>query len=67
MDDLTIEMNLLDDSVMDQVAGGWVQYFTTFGAAATMFKASYETANFFGAQTLGTWLGGEIYDYYNMP
>ena len=65
MDDLTIEMNMLDDETMDQVAGGWVQSFTTFGALATTYKVAYETANFFGAGTFGTWLGGEVYDIYN--
>lgn len=65
MDDYNTELLILDDEALDQVAGGWIQALGIIAAVGGTYKQSYETANFYGANALGTWLGGEIYDLFN--
>lgn len=63
MDDYNCEMRLLGEQEMDEVAGGFIQLLGIIASASLTYKQSYETANFYGANDLGTWLGGEVYDF----
>jgi hypothetical protein len=58
-------MRELNVNEIEQVNGGLafaLGYGGAFLAAAgTTFRASYETATFFGAGKLGSWIGREVY------
>lgn len=65
MDDDNTDLLTLEDDMLDHVAGGWVQALGLIATIGVTYKQSYETANFYGANTLGNWLGSEVYDLFN--
>jgi len=62
MDDLNIEMIELSDAQMSEVSGG---FWLAAGAVLTTFKTAYETATWYGADDLGSYLGAQAFDYLN--
>lgn len=58
------EMQELNANEVEQVGGGvaWVPALYIVGAAAVTYKTAYETATFFGAGEVGSWVGGKLYD-----
>ncbi|MCL1142742.1 class IIb bacteriocin, lactobin A/cerein 7B family [Shewanella gaetbuli] len=55
---------------IEQVNGGGALFALGYGGAviavaATTFKTAYETATFFGAGRLGSWLGRNAYDFFH--
>jgi len=60
-------MRELKVNEIEQVNGGGVAFAAGYAGGAlavgaTTFKAAYDTATFFGAGTLGKWLGVVTYD-----
>lgn len=56
-------MRQLTDHEVKQVSGASYYYFPQAGAIAVTYKTAYETATWFGADTLGAAIGNTFYDW----